>query len=184
VHAADPHPDWRIWIEPRFMRAPVSAPIPNAQRTEFAAGRRADEALTPLPKGELEKLGVDWKGFAMIASENCADDLGDLQAKMVRGKHRVIEYVELQSEHGLMASAVLAPQFLESFTEILGPSVLLIIPTRYTAYVFPRLVSNYEDYAGMALEEYRNSTFPVSLEVFELSKDGLHAFGTFADPGP
>ena len=36
--AEDSRTAWRVWLEPKFMHQPVSAPIPNAQRTEFVAG--------------------------------------------------------------------------------------------------------------------------------------------------
>jgi hypothetical protein len=180
--ADEPRESWRVWLEPRFMRAPVSSRIPNSQRTEFAAGRRTEDGLVTLRKGDLEKLSVSWEEFFNQARANDAEDLAEVQAKLVRGKHKVIEYVELTSDRGLMASAVLAPFFLESFEEILGPAVLLVVPNRFTAYVFPRLASHYEEYAGMAIEAYRESTYPVSLEVFEITREGLHAFGTYADP--
>ncbi len=164
------------------MRAPVSAPIPEAKRSEYAGGNLAEGTLTPLAKGELEKLAVTWDEFFQQSRQNAAAELAEIKPVYVRNRRKVIEYAELRSERGLLASAVLAPKFLEQFAETLGPTVLLVVPNRFLAFVFPRLASKYEEHAGVVLEAYRATAFPVSLEVFEVSPAGLKAVGFYPDP--
>jgi hypothetical protein len=60
--------------------------------------------------------------------------------------------------------------------------VLLVVPNRSTAFVFPALAGNHRDYWPMVFEAYRATPFPVSIEVFELSARGLRAVGAFQEP--
>jgi hypothetical protein len=180
--AEPPRSAWRVWLEPKFMHQPVSAPIANAQRTEFVAGTLTEEGFTPLPKGALETLGVTWDAFAAEAKKNAEIDLADVKTTFIRNRKKVIQYAELHSEKGLLASAVLAPKFAEPFLETLGPTFLLVVPNRSTAYAFPKLVTDYQDYVGEVLAAHRATAYPVSLEVFEVTPEGLRAVALYRDP--
>lgn len=165
------------------MHQPVSAPIAGAQRTELVGGLLTDEGFTVFPKGELEKLGLTWEALLAEARKNAAADLADVKISFVRNRKKVIQYAELHSENGAMASAVLAPKFAEPFLETLGPTFLLAVPNRFTAYAFPKLASDYQDYVGEVLTAYRETAYPVSLEVFEVSPAGMKAVAIYREPG-
>lgn len=166
------------------MRVRVSAAIPGAERTELAAGTLTDEGLTPFTeKQALEKLGLTWDDFMAQAQTNAAADLADVKTTFVRNRKKVIEYAELRSEKGLVASAVLAPKFAEPFLETLGPTFLLVVPNRYTAFAFPKLASDYEDYVGQVIQAHRATPYPVSLELFEVTPQGMRAVATYREPG-
>jgi hypothetical protein len=68
------------------------------------------------------------------------------------------------------------------FQETIGDSVLLVVPNRYRAFIFPRLASRYEEYTPMVFEAYRATAYPVSVEVFEVSADGMRAIGVYEEP--
>jgi hypothetical protein len=76
---------------------------------------------------------------------------------------------------------ILSPDFLKQFKAIFGPAVLVAVPDRFTVYVFPSQASEYQDYAPMIIHTFQDSTWPVSLEVFQISDAGIKAIGTF-DP--
>ena len=180
-HAADPA-TWRVWLEPKFMRAPVSTPVAQSERTEIASGVLRDEELQTLSKAEWEGLGVTWVEFNQRAQMNATADLAELKPEYIRNRRKVIEYAVLRSERPIVATAVLAPRFLQLFQDTLGPKVLVAIPNRYTAYVFPALASNYPDYAPMIFRDYRGTPFPVSVEVFEFSPEGIKTVGAYEEP--
>ena len=58
----------------------------------------------------------------------------------------------------------------------------MAVPNRYTAYIFPVLASNYTDYAPMIFRDYRLTPFPVSVEVFEFSAQGIRTVGAYEEP--
>jgi hypothetical protein len=111
-----------------------------------------------------------------------AADLAALKPRYERNRKQVIEYAELVSDRPIVASAVLAPKFLDLFRDTLGEKVLLVVPNRFHAYVFPALASNYQDYYPMVDEAYHDTAWPISIEVFEVSTEGFRAIGVYRTP--
>ena len=173
---------WRVWLEAKFMRSPVTKPVAHAGRTALVAGTLGEGELVPLPRADWDALAVEWPQFFARAKANAAADLAALKPRYVRNKKRVIEYAALESDRPIVAGAVLAPKFLEMFRETLGEKVLLVVPNRFTAYVFPALASNYRDYSPMIFQAYRATSHPVSVEVLEVSAEGMRAVGVYEEP--
>ncbi|MDB6156021.1 MAG: hypothetical protein JWL90_4474 [Chthoniobacteraceae bacterium] len=170
---------WRVWLEPKSTHAPVSAPIPGAQETELVAGIHSDAPVrdVSISKEGFEALRIGWDQFLKRARAN-ADAL-ELKPRYFRDRKKVIEYAVLSSKQPIMNSAVLGTKFLDLFKETLGEKVLLVVPNRYTAFVFPALASSYEQYARVVLEAYKTTAFPVSVEVFEVSAQGWKTVGIY-----
>ena len=164
------------------MKPPVSASIAGSKRTVLAASHRHDGILEPITPTAFQALNVEWPAFAAQAQTNAEQDRSKLQIEYVRDAKKIIVYAVVRSAEGLIGSAVLAPKFLENFAGTLGEKVILAVPSRSTAYVFPALASQYADYAPMVLEAYRATTFPISTEVFELSAGGFRAVGIYEAP--
>jgi hypothetical protein len=164
------------------MRQPASSAIPGAQRTEYAAGLLRDGELHAFTAEEWKTRAIAWVNFQGKARENAAADLAALKPEYVRTKRKVISYAILRSPEPIVASAILAPKFLSLFEDTLGPKVIVAIPNRFVAYVFPALASDYVDYAPLIHREYRETAAPVSLEVFEFSPEGVRAIGEFETP--
>jgi hypothetical protein len=165
----------RAWLEAKSMRVPVALPIEGAERTEIAFGALAEDGLVAFGKGEAEP----GEELFSTARENAAADLATLTPRYVRDRQKVIQYAELSSVRPIVASAVLAPKFLSLFRNTLGDSLLVVVPSRYTAFVFPQLASRYREYYPMVFEAYRATAWPVSVEVFEFSAKGIRAIGVF-----
>jgi hypothetical protein len=163
------------------MKAPVTAPIAGAQKAELAAATTSESGLEVLTRAQFAALEVDWEAFTAQAQTNADADLAALKIEYARDRKNVIIYAVVRSERGLAASAVLAPKFPALFKDTLGDKLLVAIPNRTTAYIFPRLASAYEEYAPLILEAYRATPFPVSKEVFELSREGIKAVGTYEE---
>jgi hypothetical protein len=180
--AAHADETWRVWLEPKLMRPPVANPVPGSERTLYAAGTLRDGELTAYPAPEFAALKVEWRDFMARAQANAAADLATLQPRYVRNRRNVIEYAVLESARPIVASAVLAPGLRGLFAETLGDTVLLVVPNRSTAFVFPALAGQHREYGPMVFAAYRATPFPVSVEVFELSAKGLRAVGVFEEP--
>ncbi|MEK0445127.1 MAG: hypothetical protein RLZZ399_448 [Verrucomicrobiota bacterium] len=173
--------EWRVWMEARFMRPAMSAALPGAERTVIAGGRWDGEELRAFSKKEWEALGVDWATFEKEARRQSVRDWEGVEIRLERDKRKVIQFAELRSKQPLVASAVLAPGFGERFADTLGDRLWVVVPNRFQAFVFPKLAGAYEKYAGMVLQSYAATAYPVSLEVLEWSRDGWRAVGIF-DP--
>lgn len=164
------------------MHREVAFDIPNAQRTVLAPARVVrDEYVFPTRKN-FDALNVDAPTLRRLAAEAATADLATLKPRYERNRKQVIQFAELKSDRPIVASAVLAPKFLDLFKDTLGEKVLLVVPNRFTAYVFPALASNYQDYSPMVFETFRATAWPVSVEVFEVSADGMRAVGVYQEP--
>ncbi len=164
------------------MKAPVTAPLAGAQKAELVAAKTGEDGAVYLTRTDFAALKVDWEGFAKAAQANAEADADGLKIEYVRDRKKVILYAVARSERGLAGSAVLTRKFLELFKDTLGEKVLVALPNRTTAYVFPRLASTFQDYTSLIFEAYRATPFPVSTEVFEVSRDGVKAFGAYEEP--
>lgn len=181
-----PEASWRILIEPRFMHPAVSQPIPGAQATLLAAGYSApesgDDEIHYFQKAEWESLGKpDWALFVQKTQAAASAELTRLTPTLVRDRNQVIECAILHSDRQTTACALLAPEFRKRFADIFGPKLLVAVPDRFTIYVFPSLASRYAEYGSQVLSVYRSSPYRVSLELFELSAQGLRTVGSFEE---
>ena len=88
----------------------------------------------------------------------------------------------LHSEKVPVCVTVLAPEFWKQFEEIFGPKLLVVMPNRDTVIVFPALDENRDARARLVFAAWRSGAPKVSLEVFELSEQGMRAAGVFEEP--
>ncbi len=177
--AQAPESQWRIWLEPKVIHAPVSMRIAGSKETEMVAGIRDSLSDDCLTKNQWEALKVSQEAFFKIAQLNANADLASLKPQFVRDSKKVIEYAVLSSEKAIVASAVLGTKFLAMFEATLGDKLLVVVPSRSKAFVFPKLASEYAQYASVVIEAYQNADFPVSLEVFEVSAEGWKVIGIY-----
>lgn len=161
------------------MKRPVSFAIPAAQRTVLAPAAVTPEGEIVYPEAGL---AVDRAALDDATAQQAEKLLPELKPEYVRDRKKVIVYATLRSTQPVIGSVVLSPGFLALFSETLGPKVLVAVPNRYCAYVFPALASRYREYAPGVLEEYRATAEPVSTEVFEIGPDGIRAIGEYSDP--
>ena len=169
-----------LLIEPRAMRPEVSVMVPDARNTVFSAAYQS--ALGARHYGRepfSEAFPEGWKAFFAGAVKAAAEHLKSLKPKLIRDKNGVIDYALLQSEHVLTPTVVLAPQFREMFADTLGEQLLIVIPDRSTVFVFSKLAGSLERHRAGLSDLYEDAVFPVSEEVFELTKDGIRVVGAF-----
>jgi hypothetical protein len=169
---------WHILIEPDFMLPQVSFPISGAKHTLLVPGYMTEDGPQYFTKKDWAAAGLTWDTFRARAAQNATEK--KLTGELVRDSKKVVQYATITSDDPLTATMVLSPDFLKRFQDIFGPTVIVAIPNRFTVYVFPGLASEYKDYSGMVLSAFNDSTYPVSLEVFEISAAGIKAIGTYA----
>ena len=174
--------EMRVWLEPAFMRPAVSAPIPGAKKTVLAAGFLSARGLEPCRPGALEQLRLTWAQFFAKARSKAVGDLAQLQPRFERDSKQVIVYAALESSRPIVAAAVLAPGFLDRFKDVFGEKILVVVPNRFTAYVFPRLASEHQAFTPMIFRAFRETAWPVSVEMFEVSTAGWRCIGAYEEP--
>jgi hypothetical protein len=165
------------------MRPAMHAPVSGAEKTVLAAGL-ADESghLASLSEARWRELSLDWPRFWSVALKNSERDFEGAEVRLHRDARRVIRYTEIYSSEGRAPSLVLAPSFFTSTARNMGDSFLLVVPSRFQCFVFPKLVGDVSQYAEIVHDAYRKTAYPVSTELFECSKGGLWTVGCFERP--
>lgn len=175
--------DLRVWLDPKFMRAPVAGPFAGARKTELVAGFLTLRELAPCSPGTLESLKLTWEQLAARGRANAAAELADLKPRYERNSKNVITYAALESDRPIVSCAVLAPKFLELFKDTLGEKVLVVVPSRFSAFIFPRLASEHLQFSPMIFRAFRATAWPVSVELFEVSAEaGWRCIGAYEEP--
>jgi len=161
------------------MGAPISSSVENAQKTVKVAGVWDGNLLAALTKKEWSKLGLKWTEVENKARKTASNDFQKLTISLKRDRRMVVEYAELSSSDGLVSSGVLAAEMGERFADTLGDDLLFVVPSRYRAFVFPKLGPDVSKFSGLVWSAYRESSYPVSVELFEWRKGTIRAVGVF-----
>jgi hypothetical protein len=170
---------WRVWFEAKFLAPAVRSGVPGAEKTVFAGGVWDGIRLVGFERGRWAELGVSWESLEAAAKRNAVHDMALVGVRFQRDKRRVIEFAELSCDQPLMASAVLDPGLGRRFSETLGEVLLLAVPSRYKAFVFPQHGGDPAQYSAMVWSAYRETADPVSLELFEWRQGKFRAVGSF-----
>ncbi len=171
--------EWRVWLDAKFLAPPASQAVPNAQKTVLAAGQWDGAQLTAFTPKEWAKLGTTWKAFEAATRAGASADFKSLEITFKRDKRNVIQYAELTSKEGLVPSAILAPELGRKFETTIGEVLLIAVPSRSKAYVFPEFGGDIAKFSDLVWDAYRETPYPVSVEVFEWRKGILKAVGSF-----
>lgn len=161
------------------MRPDFAEPVEGSKSTVLTPGLVRDGEVKYLTKAQFERLGLDLASVRRVARAAASAEAVKLKPEFVRDRRGVIRYAVVTSDSPATAGAVLAPEFAARFADTLGPDLLVAIPNRYRVYVFPALAGDFADAAELVVRDYELSGYPVSKEVFRLTKDGLRAVGSF-----
>lgn len=127
---------------------------------------------------EWSSLGMTWEEYVREAMTHADALIEAIRPEIVRSPSGVAEYAILQSDDPYLTSTVFSKKFLPKFSEIFGRELQVVPLARGRVYVFPaqgRPISEY----GLA-EEYANLLVPLTLEVFQVTRDGAKVIGEIA----
>lgn len=181
LHAAEPKRPAPILLpEAAFMHPSTAFAIADSARTVLIPVKINGTQVERISDIQAAELGREalLRATAVVAEEL----LKSIQPSFHRDPQGVIEYAEMKSTSPATAAVVFAPGLGKRFAETLGPDLLVVIPSRFQVFLFPRHASDVEDFAPMIFEAYDATAFPISPEVFEVTDTGLRAFGVFERP--
>jgi hypothetical protein len=152
-----------IILDPYFYRTAVSEPISGSTKTVLGYYDEKDGHVTALSPPLTQPMS-DLRTLAIAHAEII---LQHLQPKILRDKHGVIVAIRLEDQDPALSSILLIPDFSARFDTSLGKDCLVAVPNRQVIFLFPRLASNLEEFAGSLRSFYHNTVWPVSTEIFE-----------------
>lgn len=175
-----------IWpvLEPAFQRPPFHEQVAGAEETIIAVAQPDEHWGLRF----VEKMdGNTLDELLLGPSEQVEALFQDQEILYYRDDDDILEYAAITDENHLLTAIVFAQGFYDQFSDLFGPEFLVVIPNRFTLYIFPKLAGTVELYGPIFLDQYSGATYPVSREVLERSAEGLRAVGSFApgaDPVP
>ncbi len=172
---------WHLMPEPAFMQPDFEFPVPGTKQIIVTPVLISGDDVTYLKRETLEEQGIDLASINALARQAASADLARLDPKFVRDENGILQFAVIDSDLPIVAPTVLAPDFIDTFRETLGPDLLVAIPNRYRIYVFPALASRFAAAADSVLTDYGLTPYPISKEVFRVTPDGLEAIGTFEE---
>jgi hypothetical protein len=179
--ANDQTGDPALIIVPSYEHPLVSRYLPGSKRTLVAPAlvSRSGE-ITYLTPNDISAPEA-WDRFIKLAKELSSLQLATLDPEMIRDEHGVIQMAVIHSDKPITAALILLPGFLDHFSAIFGPELLITIPTQNKICVFPKLANHLPQLTEAIRDDYLISSAQASTEIFELNRNGLHAVGSI-DP--
>jgi hypothetical protein len=181
LHAAEQP---ALCIEPVELRTEAAELLPGSRQTVLCpASADAALGLSRLNKVELAATGQTLAQFKAKALAAAAAHLKTLKPDLRRNAKGVAEYAILKSDSHLTASVVLCPEFYAQFRATFGDKLVVMMPDRFTVYVFARGFGDFQKLGPQIVEQYEKATWPCSREAFEITADGLKCLGEFEASG-
>lgn len=168
-----------LLLEPKDGPA-VSKLLKGAKMTALVPGRETRVGgVRYYTAAEFEALGFGWEGFTRRAEATASRMLATLKPEVTKDAKGFVTSAVVRGKSHLTAGVVLSPKFYEMFRATMGDDLVLLIPDRFTVYVYPRPMGGYKTMGPKILEDYAEATYPVSYEVLLLNRDGLSVLGSF-----
>lgn len=172
-----------IAIEPKVLRTTTAQPLPNSKFTILSPATETSTGLTILNAEQWKQLGLTWKEFLARAREAASRHLESLKPELIKDSRGVVSYIKLSSESHLTSSILLCPELFTRFSPTLGTEIIVLIPDRFTLFLFPRRTSSFVKHGPEIASIFASATYPASDEAFELTDKGLKSIGNFNTEG-
>ena len=161
------------------MRPEIFVLARGARQVGYTLMRETSSGLEPYTRVELRNSGMTWQQCLKKGEAAATRHLKTLEPTLHRDERGVITHAHFRSDNPLTASIFLSPEFLPGFADTLGKELYVAIPDRFNVFVFPKLSSSIKKSASKMAILYKESLYPVSREVFALSKEGIRVIGKF-----
>ncbi len=166
-----------LLVDGLFMRPPVFELLANAEQTILSPAILAPDGQSRyLDEDGFKTLGLSFEEMLPQTVTLANQLLKQITPVFERDQDQVIAFALLESKSPFVSSLLLSKELLSTFRQTLGGRIHAVVPSRNKLFLFP---------PGEALlheerlrREFRSALYPVSLEVFEISRRGLMAVGT------
>ncbi|MEM7700200.1 MAG: hypothetical protein AAF236_17540, partial [Verrucomicrobiota bacterium] len=155
--------------------------IAGAKATRLVPYYEWDFGIRPFTEAAWQEQGLTWSEF-MRTAVGLADELaGEIEPRYIRDHRGVIDYAIVRGDDPFLTSVVLSARFRELFEETLGDRLHVIVVGRQLIYVFPAIGGRLEEYGTAMVDAYDRAKIPVSLEVLQVTEEGLRVIGRLED---
>jgi hypothetical protein len=127
--------------------------------------------------------GVTSRDVVQQAESNMAEIVANTQLEVDEIDGHKLGMLSTE-ETPFKASLILSPAFRDLVAPTLDWPVYVVVPCRDFAYVLRKSDREFLGrLGGVVVKEYRNSGYPITRDVLEVSDEGIKAIGTYPDAG-
>lgn len=166
-----------LLFEGHFERADIASRINGARKTQLAAAYTWKYGVRLFTDQTWEESGIQWDEFSTRAARLADRIAQELEPEYVRDHRGVIDYAIVSEKNPFLSSSITSPLFVEPFLETLGDKLHVVIIDRHVLYVFPATGGRLAEFGPALVRIYRQTPLPVSLEIFEVEKEGYRVIG-------
>ena len=166
-----------ILMEGTFESPDISRHPEGAKATLMVPSAEWEYGVRAFSEELWKERGFTWERILAI-STTVADQLAEsVEPDIVRDGNGVVEYVILEDKDPFLTSILLSSKLRERFRDTLGDRIFAVCVDRHAVYLFPATGGKLEGYGPGLVDQFSRTSFPVSLEVFLVDKDGFRVVG-------
>ena len=168
-----------VAVEPVVLRTKTSQIFKGCKNTILSPAKETADGLKILSDEEWTALKMPWEDFLAKAKQAAARHLVTLKPEVVKDSRGIVEYIKLQSPSPLTSSILLCPELAKTFVPALGTPILVVVPDRFTVYLFPRTSGAFLKHGKDMAALFSEATYPGSDEAFEITETSIKSIGNF-----
>lgn len=174
----DPVASIGVLLEPSFDTPEIYHEVQGANKTVLVPARITKYGgVDTFTEKEWNAEKLDWPAVLPKAMERAEKLNAATEIQWVRDERGALQYGLLQSEDSFLSSIIFCKGFLPRFETMLGKEVLAVVPDRHIIYVFPIQGTDFQKFGPALIAKHRDAKNPVSLEVFQVGKQGCRVVG-------
>lgn len=156
-------------------------PISEEMNQVFVYSSADGARITWINESLLDGWSVSRESVVREAESNMADIVARTTVETLERDGNKLGMLSTD-ETPFKASLILSRDFRQLVSPTLGWPVFVVVPCRDFAYVIP---ADNRDFlgrlGGVVVREYRESGYPITKDVLEVSDEGITAIGTYPD---
>ncbi|MDF1755703.1 MAG: hypothetical protein P1U89_23135 [Verrucomicrobiales bacterium] len=160
-----------------FEKADITSDVEGAKKAQLAAAYVWKYGVRLFTDESWEQQGLKWEDFSERAGVLADELAAKIKPEFIRNHHGVIDYAIVTGESAFFSSVITSPRFLQPFADTLGDKIHAVVVDRNILYAFPATGGKLADFSPALVEIFEETPMPVSLEVFEIDKNGYRVIG-------
>jgi hypothetical protein len=173
-----------VAIEPKALRTSASQNLAGARQTVLTPAIEREDGFKMLDRESLTHLGMNWETFLAKAKQAASRHLAALKPEIHKDPRGTIEYIKFHNDRHLTSSILLCPELWKQFSPMLGPTIVALVPDRFTVYLFPRQSGAFVKQGQEVAALFTDAMYPASDEAFEISETTFKSIGNFTTSEP
>ncbi len=170
-----------IIFETRAVDPEVFTRVEGAEKTLMVPVYEWDYGVRLFTAEQWKKNAFDNAEYRRNAEAVADVVLAKVKPEFIRDSRGIVLYALIRAEDPFLSSILLSDKFLALFKKSMGDSVRVVLVDRQVMYVFPDSGGKLDQFGTALAEQYQTTRQPLSLEVLQITSQGIKAIGSIGD---